>query len=331
MHYRHVSMEERKVIFYSRRYGFSLAKIADVLNRDKSMISRELRRHCDDGDSIYNAWSADARSEEKKRWRRKRPKTGNRQIMKYVTSKLSRQWSPQEISGRLKWIDAQDDPSKGIAPETIYRWNKVDKKNGGTYYKQLRQGHRKRRKRYGSASNRGQIKDRVSIDERPKIVDERKRLGDWEGDTIVGKNHKELVATCVDRCSRYLIARKMPDKTADSLNRAIRNGFRNIPKDKTHTLTVDNGKEFANFKQLEKSLKVQVYFAHPYSSWERGTNENTNGLLRQYIPKKTDLRELDQKTWAKYVRRLNNRPRKILNYRTPCEVFLNNRNVALVM
>ena len=196
-----------------------------------------------------------------------------------------------------------------------------DKASGGELYKYLRQAHRKRRKKHGSDDKRGQIPDRRPISQRPAIVEQRSRIGDWEGDSVSGKGHGSFVATHVERKSRYLLAGKMDDKSANSMNETTRLLFRKIPKSKRQTMTVDNGKEFAGFKEMEKFVGLCCYFADPYSSYQRGTNENTNGLLRQVFPKGTDFNEVGNGELDKAVALINNRPRKCLNYRTPHEVI----------
>ena len=216
-----------------------------------------------------------------------------------------------------------------VSHETIYRWIYLDAKGGGTLYHHLRRRRKKRRrqKRYGSA--RRFIPGRVSISERPDIVETRERFGDWEGDTIEGKKSTGYMATHVERKSRYLIAAKLLDKKAESLTIKSIKAFCRIPKKMRKTLTVDNGKEFARFKELEDKTGLTVYFADPYSAWQRGTNENTNGLLRQYFPKGTDFTKVTDKDLAFAVKKLNHRPRKCLHYRSPDEVFWESANGAL--
>ena len=186
------------------------------------------------------------------------------------------------------------------------------------------------RKPYGKPSNRGNIPNRVSIDDRPAVVNGRTRLGDWEGDTIVGQGRSGHVVTNVDRSSRYTVARKVERATAGSVTASLYHTMRRLPADRRKTQTFDNGREFAGHEKIARLLKMEVYFAHPYSRWERGTCENTNGLLRQYLPKKMSFSELTDWQLETYVRALNNRPRKCLNYRTPTEVFWR-RPVALTM
>ena len=194
----------------------------------------------------------------------------------------------------------------------------------------LRVAWKKRRKPYGKPSKRGQIPNRVGIEERPDIVAERSRLGDWEGDTVVGKGRSGYVVTNVDRASRYTVARKLERPTAEAVTAALHEAMHRLPADRRRTQTFDNGREFAGHEKIARLLKLKVYFAHPYSSWERGTNENTNGLLRQYLPKSMSLSQLTDWQLESTIRELNNRPRKCLNYRTPAEVFWE-RPVALAM
>jgi IS30 family transposase len=230
---------------------------------------------------------------------------------------LNQEWSPEQISGRLSVQGNQISISTG----TIYRYIHDNKVAGGVLYKKLRRGLKKKRKKYGSADNRGQIPDKRMIDQRPEYVNSRNTFGHWESDSMVGCNHKSYIATHVERKSRYLVAAKLASKSAADYNQASLKKLRQLPIRMFKTITVDNGKEFAEFKTMEKELQAKVYFAHPYSSWERGTNENTNGLIRQYFPKGTDFNLISQKEIDKVVDKLNNRPRKCLGYRTPAEVF----------
>jgi IS30 family transposase len=203
-----------------------------------------------------------------------------------------------------------------ISHERIYQYVLADKKSGGTLYQHLRHSNKKRKKRYGSHDRRGQLKNRISIDERPKIVDKKTRIGDWEIDTVIGKNHKGALVTIVDRVSKVTVIEKVATKHADGVTDATIKGL--LPYI-VHTITGDNGKEFAGHEWIAKALDTNFYFAHPYSSWQRGCNENTNGLIRQYVPKGSSFDHLTNKDAKKIMGRLNNRPRKSLGYRTPNE------------
>jgi len=318
MPYTHFTLAERKVLYFMRWQGYSQAKVARALGRAPSSISRELRRNTRHG-GPYSPCSADVRYRAVRRNLAVRTKTNNPTLMQHVNAKLQEGWAPEQIAGRLRRVDHPRGRSKWISFQTIYRHVWTDKANGGSLFRYLRRRGKRYLRRYGSA--RGQIVGRVSIDERPAIVDERRRVGDWEGDTVVGRQHKGLVATFVERKTGYLLAHKMDDKRASSMNEAAKTALQSIPHQLVRTFTFDNGKEFAAFKELETHFDADAYFAHPYSAWERGTNENTNGLLRQFLSKKTDFRSLTQAQLDIITHRLNNRPRKRLDYRTPCEAF----------
>lgn len=320
MGYRHLTIDERESILKMHSEQKKLTEIAALIGRDKGTVSRELSRNLSStGDykpHLAQRYYHKRRSASKQPYRLEQ----NGQLRQYVRHKLTQYWSPEQIAGRLE-VDYPDAPNMHISPLTIYNWVQRDKTAGGTLYKYLRQGHRKRRKKRGSVNNQGQIPDRRPISERPKAVDKRSELGHWEGDSVVGKSHGSFVATHVERKSRYLLVGRMDDKSADSMNAITRQLFRKIPRSQRKTMTFDNGKEFAGFKALEKSVGFCCYFADPYSSWQRGTNENTNGLLRQFFPKGTDFNEIGKEEIDKAAVLLNNRPRKCLNYRTPHEVL----------
>jgi len=246
-----------------------------------------------------------------------------------VKSKLNSDWSPEEIVGRLL-IDYPDNPQMRISTETIYQWIYSDASQGGDLYRHLRRGHKKRRKQRRYGSGRFLIPGRISIALRPEAVDKRERFGDWEGDTVEGRKGSGGIVTYVERKSRYLVASKLSDKTAATLTNQSARAFMRIPKTMRKTITVDNGKEFSQFKILEKKTGHCIYFADPYSAWQRGLNENTNGLLRQYFPKGIDFRKIEKQDVAFAVKMLNHRPRKCLNYQTPHEIFLNADRGALI-
>lgn len=329
MSYQHLSMDERNVIFRMKILGRGQAETARCLGRSGSTISRELRRNVQ-FDGRYVPGVADIKARLRRRAHLRRPKTGSVRLMAYVAQRLRRRWSPQQIAGRLRQVGGGVLGGVTISHQTIYRWIWSDRHRAERFRAYLRVAWKQRRKPYGKASQRGQIPGRVSIDQRPQEAAARARLGDWEGDTLVGKGRSGYVATCVDRASRYLVARKLERCTARQINAALHDGMRRLPGEKRQTLTTDNGREFARHRRLGRLLGVQVYFAHPYTAWERGTCENTNGLLRQYLPKWMSFSELTDWQLESYVRALNNRPRKCLNYRTPAEVFWR-RPVALTM
>jgi IS30 family transposase len=214
-----------------------------------------------------------------------------------------------------------------ISHETIYQWIKEDKLLGGNLHMFLRQANKKRRKSYGKTSKRGQIPGRVFIEDRPQVVDRRNRFGDWEGDTVQSAGKKANIVTYVERKSRFLLSHVIGSKTPKEVNRATRIVFKGVPEKFCKTMTLDNGTEFAGFKDIEEALNIDVYFARPSQPNDRATNENTNGLIRQFLPKKKNFEFLKQRQLDKINRILNNRPRKCLNYRTPYEVLM--RAVAL--
>ncbi len=294
--------------------------ISDELNRDKSTIYRELKRNC--GGCGYRPKQAQQLSESRKREARKAYKF-NTDLRIQVDSKLQLKWSPEQISG---WLVKHKEAN--ISHERIYQHVLEDKKNGGNLYTHLRWSSRKRRKRYGSPERRGQIRNRVSIEKRPRIVDEKRRRGDWEGDTVIGKGHKGALVTLVERKSKYTLIRQVDRKTAEAVSGAI-NSMASEFSDVFKTLTLDNGKEFAAHEEISKKLEADVYFAHPYHSWERGLNENTNGLIRQWFPKQTDFRTITDEQVAEVQELLNHRPRKTIGYLTPHEVLVQGKYVRV--
>ena len=320
MGYGHLTIDERESILKMRSEEKDMTDIAKQLGRNKGTISRELSRNIS-STGEYKPHLAQ-RYYRKRRTESKEPYLleENGQLRRYVAGKLKKYLSPEQISGRIE-IDYPDDIRMRVSPLTIYSWIQRDKEAGGKFYTYLRQGHRKRRKKKGSSRTQGQIPDRRPISDRPKVVESREDVGHWEGDTVVGKSHGSFVATHVERKSRYLLVGKADDKTAESVNAITKQLFRKIPKSKRKTMTFDNGKEFAGFKELENAVGFCCYFADPYSSYQRGTNENTNGLLRQFFPKGTDFNQISEKEIDKVAALINNRPRKCLNYRTPHEVL----------
>lgn len=305
--------------------NFSHSKMAFFLKVHKSTISREIRRNR--GHKGYRPRQAHEKTLARRYAAAKRIKM-TPVMIELVDHYLCQDFSPEQVSGFL----ARNHDLK-ISHETIYKHIWSDKKNGGTLYKHLRQSNRTYRKRYGSKERRGRITGQVSIDLRPAVVETKARIGDWELDTITGKNSKGYLITVVERKSKLTLIKRVPDRQSDQVVKAIVQLLKPY-KDKVFTITTDNGREFARHSKISKSLKADVYFAHPYCAWERGLNENTNGLLRQYFPKKMDFRKIDDKSIEHAMERLNNRPRKTLAFATPNEVFFNdNRNkttVALV-
>lgn len=330
MSYQHLKLEQRYVIYHLKVYGLSLREIGRRLGRSASTISRELKRNMGKWQKVYWYENAHESAKSRRTQCRRSTKESNKELYRYVYQGLQQGWCPQLISGRLK----REYPHRRgmrISTETIYRWVYKDALNGGELYRLLPRHHRKRKRHRGRSSLRGQIKGRVGIEERPEIVDSRIRYGDWESDTLEGAKGSGGLATHVERKSRYLVASKLKDKRAETYTERTTTAFKKIPNTLRKTMTADNGKEFASFKQIEQRVGFKVYFAQPYAAWRRGTNENTNGLLRRYFPKGFDFSSVTYQAVARVVRKLNNRPRKCLDYRTPREVLFKLPTVALQM
>ena len=309
MNYHQLTQEQRYQIYALKKTGHSRTEIAEVIGVHKSTVSRELRRN--QGGRGYRPQQAQQMALE----RRAKAKPRIRAKRWAVVEKLLRQeWSPEQISGRLK-----KEQKLCISHEWIYQHVLADKCAGGDLYKHLR-CQKQRRKRYGTYNRRGKLLNCRSIEERPAIVNHRKRLGDWEVDTVFGKDHKQALVTLTERKSRYTLLGLVSQRTAQTVRDQIYRLLLPV-KDKVHTLTSDHGKEFAYHEQIAQLLQLNYYFAHPYAAWERGTNENTNGLLRQYFPKKQDLQLVSRKNRNLAMSRLNFRPRKSLRFKTPFEVF----------
>ncbi len=310
--YTQLTQEQRYQIYAFLKAGFSQSAIANEINVHKSTISRELRRNR--GLKGYRPKQAHVKATNRRQGAAKYVKL-TPDIITLVNSLIRQDFSPDQVSGSLK-----RNHGVIISHETIYRHLLSDKANGGTLYKHLRRSNRKRKKRYGSRNIRGQIPGRVSIDLRPAIVDNKKRIGDWEIDTVIGKNHKGALLTIVERKSKYTLIQKLSYKRSRLVADATIDLLAPY-HDKVFTITSDNGKEFADHQRISKQLTAKVYFAHPYHSWERGLNENTNGLIRQYFPKNTNFISITVESVRNVMDQLNNRPRKTLDYATPNEVF----------
>ena len=283
-------------------------------------MSHELKRNpTTTPDARYDITFAQDRTMERQQRARNHRRASDAKLRLYVFARLEARWSPEAIAGRLK-LDFPRTTSMRMSHEGIYRWIYVDAKTGGSLYQCLRWRHRRRRKQRRYSSLRAFIQGRVRISERPAAVESRRRFGDWEGDTIYGRNTRDCLLTQVERKSRYLIAGKISDRRASTVALRHIEHFSVMPMSWRKTLTVDNGSEFAAFSQVEQHRGVRVFFADPYCAWQRGSNENTNGLLRRYFPKGTDFSDVSHEQLAGVVETLNNRPRKCLGYRTPVEV-----------
>lgn len=316
MSYNHLTEEERYQIDDLKREGFSQKEIAKKLGRSPSTLSRELSRNR--GERGWRPRQAQLSAIERLITRgMHNARRVSESAWKYAEKHLVEdQWSPEQIAGRLELEGLET-----ISHETIYQRLFEDKKKGGILHTHLR-CKKQRKKRYGSArSKRGAIPNRVDIDQRPAIVDSRKRTGDWEGDTIIGSHTGgAVIASMVERKSRYTVLAKAKNKSTATVLNSINQHMLPIAK-LVHTVTLDNGKEFSQHEIISKALNADVYFAKPYHSWERGLNENTNGLVRQYFPKKVPFDNITNNDLQRVVKKLNHRPRKCLGYKTPFEVF----------
>jgi IS30 family transposase len=306
MNYKHLSQIERYQIHSLMDAQHNITQIAQLLGRDKSTISRELRRNA--GCRGYRAKQACElackRSESSRNANMLAP-----WVKEQASALLRLQWSPEQIASKLP-----------VSHESLYLHVYADKAHGGTLWKNLR-CQKQKRKRYASGRDRrGQIPNRRPLRERPAHIDKRLQVGHWECDTVIGANHKQAIVTVVERKSGYAVMAKVSNKTADLVGAAIIEALSPL-KARVKTLTYDNGKEFSGHARIDDALGSTGYFARPFASWERGSNENFNGLLRQYVPKKRHMASITNEEIKMIENRLNNRPRKRLGFRTPAEVF----------
>lgn len=308
--YSQLTIDKRYQIHAFKLAGFTQGEIALELGVHRSTICRELKRNS--GLRGYKPKQAQEKANTRA-FDNKNAVKFTSEDWKLVRKLLTSDYSPAQIAGRTAL-----EGSLSICHESIYGFIYQDKANGGDLYKHLR-CQKKRRKRYASGkSRRGVIKDQVRIDKRPKVINERRRKGDFEGDTVIGKSHKGVVATLVDRKSRLLLAGKSETKQASQVTKTIREALRGH---KVRSITYDNGKEFSEHIAIAKATDSKSYFANPYHSWERGTNENTNGLLRQYFPKDTDFTTITPKQLRRAVDQINHRPKKVLGWKSAHEVY----------
>jgi transposase, IS30 family len=308
--YNHITYEERIIIKTLLQEGIEKKEIAEKLERDESTIKREIKRNT--GKRGYRPNQAQEMAEE----RRKQPRNIKMtpEIIEHIEEKINTEFSPEQISGSM-----ENEIGVKVSYETIYKYLIKDKTAGGLLYKKLRTANGKRnRKRYGKRDRRGSIPERIGIENRPEIVDQKKRFGDWEADLVSGSYHRGYLVTLVERKSKYTIIGHVKNKTKESVSVEI---IRILQGKKVHTITYDNGREFCGHTDVNLTLGCKSYFAAPYHSWERGLNENTNGLIRQYFPKGMDLRDVSYDELEFVESRLNNRPRKTLDFKTPNEVL----------
>lgn len=311
-HYQQLTYEQRCQIYVLKKRGYSQREIANSIEVSQSTINRELIRNS--GARGYRYKQAQERAS-RRRYKASKVTKMTPNIIALIESKLRLEWSPEQITG---WLFKNKQES--ISHESIYLHVWADKKAGGYLYTYLRRQGKKYDKRRNGKSTRGQIKNRISIDDRPSVVDEKSRVGDWEIDTVIGKGHSGALVTIVERVTKFTVSQQVEGKTAAAVTKATIDLLKPI-QNAVLTITADNGKEFAYHEEISEALDANVYFAHPYSSWERGLNENTNGLLRQYFPKKTDFKKVTQCEVKRAVERLNTRPRKLLGFKTPSDLM----------
>lgn len=308
----HLKPEEREVVSQMLSVGASHKEIGKLLGRHRTTISREVRRNSFKG--VYFAVDAQRCAERRRASARaKSRKMCLPENQKYVQERLRKCWSPDQIAGRSQ-LDFPGQPRQKFSHQTVYTWIKNDD-HSRRWKKFLRQ--RPRRRRLPKSPGRT---DRA-LAERPDIINQRGRWGDWEGDTIVGPGCRGAnLISLVDRKSRYLMLLPVENRKAEKVRRSICGRMQQLPAELRNSLTFDNGSEFAEYEAMEQALQLKVFFTDPHSPWQRGTNENTNGLVRQFFPKGTDLKQLSRYKVAKVEKLLNDRPRKTLGYRTPSEV-----------
>jgi len=323
---KHLTVEQRYTISVMKQKGYTQEDISKAIGKDKSTVSRELRRNCDLRSGAYRHELAQRKCEQRHHAKAKKLRF-TEQVREYVDTWLQEDYSPEQIAGRAKL-----DNVECVSHERIYQYVWADKKAKGSLFVHLRRKGRKYRKRGAAKDSRGIIKDRVDISQRPAIVDEKTRLGDLEIDTVIGKNHKGAILTINDRVSSYLWMTKLNGKNAGELaTKAVE--ILQPQSHWLHTITGDNGKEFADHKKIAEDINIDFYFAKPYHSWERGANENTNGLIRQYFPKGSSFETITTNDIQYVQHKLNNRPRKKLGFLSPIEFLslnLSNQKVAFV-
>ena len=317
--YHRLCLMEREVISILYHFGVGIRETSRRLHRSPSTISREINRN---KTGFYYVPVTANNKAQRRCQRNPRKLFKDKRLRQTVVTGLRKQWSPAQISARLK-ADHPEEETMRVCAETIYTYLYVLPR--GSLRKELlsylRQHRKKRRPRSRGSDRRGQIPEMVSIEERPKEVAERTIPGHWEGDLILGTHHQSALGTLVERTTRTVLLVRLSGQDAETVRKAFARKLRTVPKQMKLTLTYDRGKEMSEHRLFTKETQMQVYFAHPQSPWERGTNENTNGLIRQYFPKGTDFNQVSAYEIRKVQDLLNGRPRKVLNWKTPFEAF----------
>jgi transposase, IS30 family len=304
----HVTLVERQFLYRLKKEGKSKAEIAALLGRHRSTVYRELKRNT--GQRGYRPKQAQRLTNQRRQACRRPRKMEDADLRQYVRERLEKRWSPDQIAGRSRQ-DFVRQPSRCLSRQTIYNWIED---RAPAWRPWLRRGGRPPEKR-------GKLSDCVRIDGRPDVINRRRRYGDWEGDTMVGKGRRSALATLVERKSGYARIGRADNMRAGTVRQVLTKRMRDLPPALRRSVTFDNGKEFAEHRQFAQTLELETYFALPYCSWQRGTNENTNGLLRQFFPKGTDFTRISHHEVARVEDLLNERPRRRLDYRSPAEVL----------
>jgi IS30 family transposase len=304
----HLTFQERQFLYRLKRKGKTNPEIAELMGRDRSTIHRELKRNM--GQRGYRPKQAQRLAEERRLASRRPHKMDEPDVHQYVQDRLEKCWSPEQIAGRVQ-CDYPRAPARWLSRQTIYDWIES---RAPEWQRLLRRGGRPPEKR-------GKLTDCVRIDGRPDVINRRRRYGDWEGDTIVGKSRHSALVTLVERKSGYVRIGRVDSMKSDRTMRVAKRRMKDLPSALRRSMTFDNGKEFAEHRRLTRELGLDVYFADPYASWQRGTNENMNGLLRQFFPKGTDFTQISHRKVACVEQLINQRPRTRLGYRTPAEIL----------
>lgn len=326
MSYTHLTLSERFKLYQYRIIDkLKLRTIATIMGRSPSTISRELRRNRV-GEFSYLPDSAQMQTQERRQESKQKFSCISSGIIEEIKQRLKQYHSPEQICGRMK-----KDGLDSISPETVYQMIYANHEGLGEYHQYLRQGQNRRRERKSPNPKHSGIPGRVGIENRPEIANEKTEIGHWESDTMIGANHAGIIVTHVDKASKFLLAGLAKNKTAKQVNQVTINLFEKIQGTCRKTMTFDNGKEFSNHQELSEKLNIDCYFANPYHSWERGLNEHTNGLLRQFFPKGTNFRIVKPEVLQKFVDLINDRPRKSLDYRTPYEVFYSQASAPVAL
>lgn len=317
MTYQQLTSYDRYILAALKRQGLTVQQIAIHMGRHRSTIYRELSRNsCHHIDGAYRPSKAESRTRTRRSHSRRNSHFSDSDFT-LVRTFLRKKWSPEQIVGHIQKYRLL---TRCMSHETIYQYIWNDKAEGGGLWTHLRQSPKQRRKRYKAYDSRGQLANKRHITERPQSVESRRYRGHWEIDTVMGRGSTHCIVTLVERKTGFVQIGKLKDRTTASLNKRTLSLINRDP-DSFKTITADNGTEFHQYIKIEKQSNVKFYFATPYHSWERGSNENTNGLIRQYIPKGTSMTDLTQQQCDVIAQKLNSRPRKRLNFRTPEECY----------